>query len=196
MQSIQNLWRGSWGYSDGPTFNSTHLLPVDVDLSPNAINSKLRITPSGHGFDNNVNCAEFCIRDYTVDINGAHVFTQAMWRDDCGLNPIYPQGGTWIYDRANWCPGGKAWAYEHELTSYVTPGSTVNFDMDIEEYTWTGNQAPSYIIDAQLVTYGSPNFTHDAAILDIIAPNNHEEHGRRNPTVSYTHLTLPTSVMG
>ena len=32
---------------------------------------------------------------------------------------LYPQGGTWVYDRANWCPGDKATTRNHELTSYL-----------------------------------------------------------------------------
>ena len=50
------------------------------------------------------------------------MYTQEIWRDDCGENPLYPQGGTWIYDRANWCPGDKATTREHELTSFIESG--------------------------------------------------------------------------
>ena len=35
---------------------------------------------------------------------------------------LYPQGGTWVYDRANWCPGDKATTRNHELTSYINNG--------------------------------------------------------------------------
>jgi len=105
-----------------------------------------------------------------------------MWRDDCGFNPIYPQGGTWIYNRANWCPGDKTSIYEHDLTPYVTPGSPADLDIDIESYFWSGTQSPYYIYSVQLVTYRDYNYMTDAAVLDIIQPSTADPHKRLNPS--------------
>ena len=184
VQDIHVLYRsgpGGWGYSTGTTFDTANLKPLTVDLG-SASNARLRVTPSGHGFDNNVACAEFCERDYWFDIDGTETFRQSMWRDDCGFNPVYPQAGTWLYDRANWCPGSEAWTYFHELTGLS--GGDMTFDMNITEYGWTGSQTPNYIIDAQLITYGDFNIQVDAEIADIVRPSNAYRHSRVNPSCS------------
>ena len=36
--------------------------------------------------------------------NGKVIDRTDLWKD-CGSNPLYPQGGTWVYDRGHWCPG-------------------------------------------------------------------------------------------
>ena len=57
--------------------------------------------PSGHG-----QAGEFTPNiSYTAKVNGNLVGGNPIWKDDCGFNAIWPQGGTWIFDRANWCPG-------------------------------------------------------------------------------------------
>lgn len=180
---LQNVYQGSGGYQNtGVSFELNHLPQKTFTIPADASSAKLRVTISGHGFDNNVNCAEFCERDYYVKVDGSQIAAQTMWRDDCGFNPIYPQGGTWIYNRANWCPGGKATMYEHDLTSYITAGSPADIDVDIESYFWGGTQQPSYIYSIQLVTYEDNNYTNDAAVTDIIQPSLADDHKRLNPS--------------
>ena len=76
-----------------------------------------------------------------------------MWRNNCNLNPVYPQGGTWIYSRSNWCPGAEVWTYDFEVTPFITPGDTVVLDHDAQTYVHTGSW-DYYQIEDQLVTYG------------------------------------------
>ena len=97
---VQNLWSGSDSYS-----NIDDILTDTVVFIPeNAKNSAMRVTISGHGQD-----GEFTEGvNYFVKIDNQNLYTQEIWRDDCGEVALYPQGGTWIYDRANWCPGDKA----------------------------------------------------------------------------------------
>ena len=179
--SVQNLWRVNNNYQNSTDFETNYLPAKDVDIDADALGVMLKVTPSGHGFDNNVSCAEFCKKNYYVKVNGTTVYTQAMWRDDCGLNPNYPQAGTWLYDRANWCPGEDAPAYNHELTPYTTAGQTANINLDIQSFSWSGNQAPSYTIEAQLFQYDAPNHQLDAELEAILAPNNDFEYSRSNP---------------
>ncbi len=141
----------------------------------------LRVIPTGHGAGTQ-NCAEFCIKNYQVLLNGTQYFQQQIWRNDCGKNHLIRQAGTWIYDRANWCPGDKGIVREHELTPLITPGSNLTIDMNMDPYTNTvGGQNPNYILATQLITYGSPNFSLDASMEDIIAPSNNFYHNRSNP---------------
>lgn len=177
--SIQNLYKGSKGYSSSNDFETTFFTPKTVTAPANAVGSRIFSTITGHGFDNNVSCAEFCQRQYTVNTNGTSLATALIWKDDCGSNPIYPQGGTWVYDRAGWCPGSKGDIHEFEWTSFNAGASNI-IDFDMQNYSWTGNQAPSYTVDGHVVFYGANNFTNDASLIDVIAPSQHEEHVRQN----------------
>jgi hypothetical protein len=82
-----------------------------VTLPPGATHAAVRVTVTGHGQGNNLNCGEFCSLTHTLLVDGAAVQSRAIWRSDCDQNPINNQGGTWKYARANWCPGAdvKPW---------------------------------------------------------------------------------------
>ena len=172
---IQNLWHGSNSYSDIQNILSDTL----VFIPQEAKNSIMRVTISGHGQD-----GEFTPGvDYTVSLNGENLYTQEIWRDDCGEVALYPQGGTWIYDRANWCPGDKATTRDHELTSFIQTGQENLLNFNIYRPNWNPAEA-SYIYDAQLITFEEPNFNLDAVMEDIISPSNKDEYFRFNPSCS------------
>jgi len=173
--SIQNLWSGSNSYADIQNILNDTL----VFIPEEAKNSAMRVTISGHGQD-----GEFTPGvDYTVNLDGQNLYTQEIWRDDCGEVPLYPQGGTWIYDRANWCPGDKATTREHELTPFIQTGQDNLLSFNIYKPNWNPAEA-SYIYDAQLITYEEPNFSLDAVMEDIIAPSTKDEYFRFNPNCS------------
>ena len=172
---IQNLWSGSNSYSDIQNVLSDTL----VFIPQEAKNSIMRVTISGHGQD-----GEFTPGvDYTVSLNGENLYTQEIWRDDCGEVALYPQGGTWVYDRANWCPGDKATTRDHELTSFIQTGQENLLDFNIYRPNWNPAEA-SYIYDAQLITFEEPNFNLDAVMEDIISPSDKDEYFRFNPSCS------------
>ncbi len=173
--NVQNLWSGSNSYS-----SMTELLSdTSIFIPQEAKNSAMRVTISGHGQD-----GEFTDGvNYYLKLDNNNLYTQEIWRDDCGEVALYPQGGTWIYDRANWCPGDKATTRKHELTSYLTTGQDNLLDFDIYKASWNPAEA-SYIYDVQLITYEEPNFSLDAVMEDIIAPSTKQEHFRFNPSCS------------
>jgi len=181
VHSIQNLYTGGSGYQTSQQFEEDYLIQHDIFLGNNVSSAKVRTIITGHGFDNNTSCAEFCVRNYDLKINGTERFTQQIWRDDCGMNPIWPQGGTWIFDRANWCPGERAHTFEHEITPYFNPGIPFSIDMDMQSYTWTGTQAPSYGLNCQLIAYETDLAEIDLALANIIAPTDEDEWARHNP---------------
>lgn len=180
-KSVTNLWYGFYGYGLTPSFDE--LTPEQsVTIPADAINSRIKIRATGHGFLGNNNCAEFCAREHYFKINGSTTWSKEVWRDNCDVNPVYPQGGTWVYDRANWCPGAEVWTYDYELTPEVVPGQTYTFDYSAEDYTWNGvGSVPTYVTSVQLVTYGPPNFTLDARLDAIIAPSDDDMQQRKNP---------------
>ena len=173
--NVQNLWSGSNSYAS----MSDVLQDTSVFIPNEAKNSSMRVTISGHGQD-----GEFTPGvNYYLELNNQDLYSQEIWRDDCGEVALYPQGGTWVYDRANWCPGDKATTRKHELTSFLETGQDNLLDFDIYRPNWNPAEA-SYIYDVQLITYEEPNFNLDAVMEDIVAPSIKQEHFRFNPTCS------------
>jgi hypothetical protein len=91
---------------------------------------------------------------------------------------LYPQGGTWLYDRGNWCPG--AFVYPRLHDEIITPGSTHTIDIDMEVYT---DAAPSgnEFIRSYLIEYKQPTNQNDVRIDGIFRPSNFKEYTRINP---------------
>lgn len=125
---------------------------------------------TGHGQQ-----GEFIPRNHTISVDGNN-FTRRVWKA-CANNPVYPQGGTWIYDRAGWCPGMETDMGIYPLNA-LTPGKdSIEIDYTID----AGEGDSRYIINNQIVTYGPWTHSADAAISDIISPSNNVEHERFNP---------------
>lgn len=178
--SIQNLWNGSFNYGLTSDPIESHLTEIEIDLPTEALNARWKSRITGHGMDSPQNCAEFCAKYHYFKVNGNTEFSKLVWRDNCDVNPLYPQGGTWVYDRANWCPGAEVWTYDFELSPFITPGGSIRLDHDVQPYTSNGPW-DYYQIEDQLVTYGAPNFTLDASLEYIIAPSDDQMWQRMNP---------------
>ncbi|MGD1844736.1 MAG: T9SS type A sorting domain-containing protein [Salibacteraceae bacterium] len=168
---IQQIWRvDSRNYTS--IINDDSFEPRDVPTRADGKHFKVRSIITGHGQE-----GEFIPQQHYIDIYGGNdEYVRQVWTE-CSENPVYPQGGTWIYDRAGWCPGFPSDVAEYEITSMVTPGQTVNIDYGM--YSATGTSR--YIVNNQLVTYGDINHNLDAAIDDIIAPSKNVFHARLNP---------------
>jgi hypothetical protein len=178
--SAENIYDGYYSY--GNTTNPIENYLVEKPFQYNAPVAKafVKNTISGHGSDDN-GCGEFCSKYYDLKINGAAVSQKQLWKSDCGKNDIYPQTGTWLYERANWCPGQVVFPIAHDITSLTSPASTFSVDVDMEPYTSpTQSNAGGYNIVSQLISYSAPNFSTDVSIEDIIAPTNDPNYYRSN----------------
>ncbi len=184
VKRIRNVYTGGHRYD--ASLETEFLVPKTFQTREDEKGAKLRITNTGHGFGGNRNCAEFCPTNNDIKVNGSKRYGQYLWRDNCDMNPVYPQGGTWIYSRTNWCPGAEVNVDEYELTPFYTPGDSISIDYDMEAgYNWNGQgSAPYWRIEAQLITYGAPNFRNDAEIEMIISPNKWAYYKRFNPICS------------
>lgn len=171
VNKIEKLWNGNYNLS---TFD-TQVPPLKVRADPASDMYRVKITTTGHQFSNATNCAEFCYKIHSLDVDGT---TRYDWQimQECADNPLYPQGGTWIFDRAGWCPGAKARLHDIEITEWVNPGDSVEVDYNCD-YDPYGN----YVVESYLVSYSDPNFNTDASIEEIIAPSTMKYHGRFNP---------------
>jgi len=120
------------------------------------------------------------------------VARQAMWRPDCGANPVFPQAGTWLYDRANWCPGDRVRRYDHDLTPHLT-GDTLGVNVDIEAYSYTvpsGEVPANYNLSTQLIQYGDFHHQHDLAVEAILQPSRADEYARLNPVCGQAQVVV------
>lgn len=171
--SLENMWNGNYQLS---SFDQT-VAPKKVEINPNAENFRLNVRTSGHGFGNSsANCAEFCDKVHSVDVDNSTIYDWHIIQE-CADNPLYPQGGTWVYDRAGWCPGAKVPTQEVDLTPHVTAGDSATIDYNYANPDPFGN----YIVETQLVSYSAPNFSLDAAVEDVVAPSIKDEYYRDNP---------------
>ncbi|MGV3631905.1 MAG: LamG-like jellyroll fold domain-containing protein [Bacteroidota bacterium] len=189
-QPVWNEWR-SYQYADMD--NNNVLQAVNVSLSDTSDMFKIKTRFTGHGHNGSVNCCEWDSKDHMISINGTPRFNWEIWQEsECGDNPNRAQGGTWPYAREGWCPGDMVKEHDHELTPFVTPGETVAIDYDIENVPANdlaqGNG--NYIVAMDLISYSAPNFQHDAALVDVLNPNNYEYYKKFNPTCSYPRVIL------
>ncbi|NOZ47340.1 MAG: T9SS type A sorting domain-containing protein [Chlorobi bacterium] len=180
VQTLYNRW---CPYGLDPDIEY-YLPTLKVKIADNTENAKISITATGHGFGGNENCAEFCAKKSFLNVNYQHQFTDLIWKNDCGMNPLFHQAGTWLYDRANWCPGTKATIITHEIMPYINPGDSILIDLSMESFTNNGNSNPGYQIAADLFEFGAPNYSLEASIEEIIAPNNDLRYNRKNTTCS------------
>lgn len=147
----------------------------DVIMNPNATAYKIKTVITGHGQE-----GEFIPRTHFINLDGGPTeFSWQAWTE-CAENPIFPQGGTWIYDRAGWCPGMPSDVREDMISSLVSPGSSHSIDYGITTAAGSSN----YWVSSQLISYGDPNFVLDAAIIDIVSPTNKVNYERKNPICS------------
>jgi hypothetical protein len=156
--------------------------PRIVNIDPAAKMFKLRSMITGHGQE-----GEFIPRTHSVTINKKTLSWDVY--KVCSTNPLYPQGGTWIYNRSGWCPGAPTLETENDLTGIVTPGasSTFKYSIDMSNYqVGDSRYDPSH----QLVSYSAPNFALNAGIIEIERPSDHIAFGRINPACDFPIVVL------
>ena len=176
---VTPLWRGDIYYGSA-TYPLSASLPALSRTAPAGTQrAAMRLLITGHRGDNN-GCSEFCKKYYRLLVNGNLVVQKDIWRDDCGWNRMYPQSGTWVYNRGNWCPGDRVLTNEHALDA-VTAGNGYTIDLDLEPYTTTATAPPYYTVSSAAIYYGGMNKTLDASVEDIIAPTDNEAYFRENP---------------
>lgn len=172
---IVNLWQYSYAViGDSSRSVEEKLYPLDIVIDENADKVKLRVITTGHGQGNTLNAAEFSQLWHSVNVGPDSVF-HILWRTDCATNPCSPQGGTWQYNRAGWCPGQSVIPWDNDITTSITAGQQVTLDYNIEpyenfcrpnnpncvsgvtcpdcDYNYTGHTEPHYTIQSHLIYY-------------------------------------------
>ncbi len=131
---VTNLWT-DYEFLYGDTLFYSIDLPEKVYAIPsNSQKVVLRINNTGHGQGNTDNAAEFSQKTHHIKINGSIEFSQYLWKADCASNPCSPQSGTWVFNRAGWCPGQEVVPWDYNITSLTAPGQAVYLDYVLQPY--------------------------------------------------------------
>ena len=167
--NITQLWPvTSSGYQD--ILNNNRFEPREVNINNDTKSTEMKGVITGHGQE-----GEFIPRTHTMSMNGVPLSYQ-VWTE-CSDNPVYPQGGTWVYDRAGWCPGAPSDVQRFDVTDFISSmGSNI---VDYSINTAAGDSR--YIVNMQLVEYGDPNYSNDVELLEIRNPSSEIIHERYNP---------------
>jgi hypothetical protein len=183
---VQLLWDiGYLVYGDPDNPPESHIEPAQVFTDETTQSVLARVYCTGHGQGNTDNAAEFSNKWHRLWIIG-DMYQHQLWRNDCGSNPCRPQGGTWQYNRAGWCPGASVPPWDITYTNFA-PGDIVEFYYEIQPFTnycrptnpdcisgvtctdcaynSTGHTQPHYRLAANAVLYRAPLSSAHAAPL-------------------------------
>jgi hypothetical protein len=133
--NFNQLWQGA--YRDGGAginillINDTRFpMCKALPTQSNAQQFKLRSTITGHGAEGEFHQNGGPITHFFNVNGGPSEFSWSAITEECAFNVIYPQGGTWVYDRQGWCPGPSVINQGMlDLTPHITPGSTVTLGL-------------------------------------------------------------------
>uniref|UniRef100_UPI0032166AA9 peptide-N-glycosidase F-related protein n=1 Tax=uncultured Draconibacterium sp. TaxID=1573823 RepID=UPI0032166AA9 len=176
--SVDKMWTGNFEYGNPENDIEKQLAPIGIERSEKAAFGRFRIQHTGHGMDRPSGCSEFCSRWRELKFDNEIVDHRDMWKD-CGNNPLYPQGGTWIFDRGYWCPGDLQ---EPDVVDIPLSKLKHTLDLDMEPFTANDIKQPREQISSYFFQFAEPNNTNDVAIEEIIAPNKKDNYNRFNPT--------------
>ena len=174
VETVREIYNTYIGYPNSAGFESV----ADAKTFPIAANvtsAKLVLIMTGHG-----NQGEFDPHYIHWKVNSNEIYSRILWKDDCDVTAVAPQGGTWVFSRANWCPGEKIPVFETDITPYITPGQNVLLDLDFDDFTIQSGASAGYGVSAHLVTYTSQK-DNDVMMEEIIAPNNDKPYVHWNP---------------
>ena len=172
--SIQKIYNGRFLYGDTASSIENQLIPIHFARENNADFAKLKISQTGHGANPPDGCGEFCSKKREIIFNGVTIDTRSLWKK-CSDNPLYPQAGTWLTDRAYWCPG-----YLQIPDDYLLPLEKENMvDVNMEPYVFPKTEAAENIA-AYIIQYKKNTAGNDVSIQDIIVPTDKKLHLRKN----------------
>ena len=174
--AIHKIYDGNYKYGDVTDPIENHLTPKTIKANPKTGFSIIKVHQTGHGMDAN-GCGEFCSKYRDILFNGTIVDHKDLWME-CGDNPLYPQAGTWIFDRANWCPGYLVQPDEVLLNTSANEPFTVQLNMEPYE---TEKPSANELLTTYVIEYEKPNAKNDVTLMDIIQPSARLEHSRKNP---------------
>ena len=184
--SVQKIYDDNFAYGDSTKNIEEKLAPVSFSAAKGASFARLRVIQTGHGMDEPDGCGEFCSKVREVWFNGKMIDSRPIWKK-CGNNPLYPQAGTWLFDRANWCPGDLIQPDIFDLSLDGAATHTIDFRM--EPYV-SPKPSANEVISAYLIQYEKPVAVNDVALEDIIVPSSASLYQRVNPATANPEIVI------
>ncbi len=175
--AVTKVWEGNFKYGDPDTTIGMQLNPYKCVFNKKTGLVRFRIQHTGHGMDQPKGCSEFCSRWRDIFLDGNLVSHVNLWKN-CGDNPLYPQGGTWIYDRAWWCPG---YLQPADITDMIASPGSHSLSIEMEPYTATGDKGAKESIASYMIEYMPVSQKNDVAVEEILVPSNNPQFNRLNP---------------
>ncbi len=182
VNQIINLWRSDitgFSYADKEKAINKQIENRTITVSEDIKYGLLKIYLSGRGAESQMPSEVDCSKFYFLNINGQTLAKRPVWRDDCGLNSLFPQEGAWTYSRANWCPGQTLQVYNHFIP--LGTDTTLNIDLQLQEAAKENPDLQNYLLSANLILFEKAQHKNDASIVEILAPNKSVAHNRYNP---------------
>ncbi|MEA3505519.1 MAG: LamG-like jellyroll fold domain-containing protein [Bacteroidota bacterium] len=187
---MQRPWGKMRSYYYKDLSDDSKLSDIAIDLLPETEGVKITSRLTGHGHNSNTgnypHCCEWKDNTHYILANGTRVANWHIFQyTECAMNPVYPQGGTWLGAREGWCPGDKVKDFSFDLSDYII-GNKINIDYDITKVpdNNAGMGWGNYVIAMHLFEYGEQNNSLDAELYDVINPNSIRYYSRKNPICS------------
>lgn len=194
--NVQRPWGPMASYSYAALSNNTALPPVTVPLSPEATQWVMRTRLTGHGHESNTgnypHCCEWKDNTHSLYVDGQQAGSWHIWQtNDCALNPVYPQGGTWLGSREGWCPGDLVKDHDVDLTPFVSGGEAeVDYRITPVPANNQGMGNGNYVVNMDLFEFSAPTHGLDAEIDDVKRPSDSGYRSRENPICKDPVVTL------
>lgn len=182
VKRIINLWHSDikgFPYADKTKPINQQIKNKSFRISKDIKYALLKIYLSGNGRENQIPSEEECSKFYFLNINGQSVAKRPIWRDDCGLNALFPQEGPWMYSRPNWCPGQALRVYDHLIP--LGADTIISINLQLQEASKENPMLQNYILTGNLILFGEAQFKNDAGLVEILAPNKNLANNRYNP---------------
>lgn len=187
--SIRKIYDGHFPYGDSLDRIEKKLVPVTFKADQGATFARLRVIQTGHGMDTPDGCGEFCNKYREIYYDGVLKDKKQVWKE-CSDNPLFPQAGTWIFDRANWCPGYLVQPEIVNLPLGNEKEHTIDFAM--QAYC-SPKPSANEVISAYLIQYKDQEYGNDISMQDIIVPSSKPVYSRLNPDGANAEILVKNS---
>ncbi len=180
-KTVDVIYSGNPTYGDPANPPENVLIPYKFGIQAEN-HAYLRVLNTGHGFGGTENAAEFSDKTHSILVNAQERYSHRMWNDDCGQNPVYPQAGTWYYNRSGWCPGQDVKYKDFALHPFYGTNDSISVQYKLQPYTNANlNSRASYIIQNQLIQTTPPVFAKNVEVTAIVQPTTDFQFSRINP---------------
>jgi len=168
---VRSIWRHSLNYRPTAIAADAVLEPREINLSDGVEAVKLKSVITGHEQK-----GEFTAFRHQMKVDDLE-YDYLVWLE-CDNIPVAPQGGTWIYPRAGWCPGDPS-----QVNEFWVPQDKVDSKNFVVDYSIPGTSQLTeahYIVNNQMVWYGPMNHQQDISLEAIVRPSDRITNERVN----------------